>query len=148
MNEPEQRERGRGFPQGSTQDNVRFVWPECMNTKLFGTGSPPRYLPISPRLPEPSSPGALSICAKFIRLPSVCVAIMAAPSCCSSKSSYGLQRPCTGAREACECSQLRLWLTALIMKRPVPHPHPPPPNSLESQHPVLALPSLCSPSVF
>lgn len=49
VNEPgEPRERGRGFPRGSAQDNVRFVWPECMNTKLFGTGSPPRYLPISP----------------------------------------------------------------------------------------------------
>lgn len=77
---------------GSGQDNVRFVWPECINTKLFGTGRLPQELPISPRLPELSSPGPLSICAKFIRLPSVCVAIMAAPSWCSSKGAHGLQR--------------------------------------------------------
>lgn len=99
-----------------------------MNTKLFGTGSPPRYLPISPRLPELSSPGALSICAKFIRLPSVCVAIMAAPSCCSSKSAYRVLKGLALAmQQRSECSQLLtwLWLTAPIMKRPVsPLPHP------------------------
>lgn len=59
----------------------------------------PGTYPSPPWLPEPSSSGALSICSKFIRLPSVCVAIMAAPSCCSSESSYGFQRPCRGAAE-------------------------------------------------
>lgn len=92
---------------GSGQDNVRFVWPECINTKLFGTGRLPQELPISPRLPELFSPGPLSICAKFIRLPSVCVVIMAAPSCCSSKGAHeGAPKLCTDAAEACECSQL------------------------------------------
>lgn len=58
----------------------------------------------SPSASKLSSPGELSICAKFIRHPSVFVAIMAAPSCCSSKSAYGLWGPGAGAVEAFECS--------------------------------------------
>lgn len=62
----------------------------------------------SPPASRVAQHGALSICIKFIRLPSVYVAIMAAPSCCSSKSAYGLWGPGAGAAKARECSQ---WLT-------------------------------------
>lgn len=108
---------------GSGQDNVRFVWPECINSKLFGSGRLPQELPISPPLPEPSSPGPLSICAKFIRLPSVCVAIMAAPSCCSSKRAHGLQSLAQTLQRRVSVLSYWLWLTALFLKRPVAPSH-------------------------
>lgn len=101
------------------QDNVRFVWPECINTKRFETGRPPRELPISLWLPELSSPGPLSICAKFIRLPSVCAAIMAAPSCCSSKGAHRLQSLAQTLQRRVSVLSYWLWLTAPLLKRPV-----------------------------
>lgn len=112
----------------SGQDSVRFVRPECINTKLFGIGRLPQELPISPQLPELSSPGPLSICAKFIRLLSVCVAIMAAPSCCSSK---GPPKPCTDAAEVCVCSQL---LTLADCSPPEKAPQPLTPLNFRIQH--------------
>lgn len=99
------REKGEGFPRGRTMSCLSGLSASAPSFSELAA-CPRTYQSLPAWLPELPSPRPLSICVKFIRLHSVCVAIMAAPSCRCSKRAYGLQRPCTDAAEACECSQL------------------------------------------